>query len=206
MWPPILCGAAWKIKVWSCRNVGETIHVIVFCSGWLRPWRMRFEFELVESATWFSAWCRWISKHHMFRGIWEKDQDYVRTDYGRWKDKVPIQKFWCESSREVEMRMYFRTSVCADTCARLLTHASRFATTTRCSCCLGTVSPRLWQMKISFFYFFEIFGVENPGGGIIPEWFFRIGAKVYKPWARLRADPTLDSNIDHYPSPITHPH
>ena len=26
-----------KIKVWSCRNVEETIHVIVFCSGWTAP-------------------------------------------------------------------------------------------------------------------------------------------------------------------------
>ena len=47
------------------------------------------------------------------------------------------------------------------------------------------------------FDFFEIFGLANPGGGIIPEWFFRIGAKVYKPWARSRADPTLDSNSNH---------
>ena len=132
---------------------------------------MRFEFELVESATWFSAWRRWINKHHMFGGIWEKDQDYVRTDYGRWKDKVPIQKFWCESSREVEMRMYFRTSVCADTCARLLTHASRFATTTRCSCSLGIVSPRFLQMIIIFLIFLKFLALQIQVGASSPNGF-----------------------------------
>ena len=44
-------------------------------------------------------------------------------------------------------------------------------------------------------WIFEFFGIENLRAGIFHEWFFHIGAKVYKPCARFRADPTLDSNI-----------